>query len=148
MAIPDLDSDGFLPPGIYDATIEVIRSRFCQFQHSDQRCLLTDRLEAFLTEVKSTNLFSEVVVNGSYISGKDIPNDIDLILILKAGHDFAAEIRPFEYNVVSRRQVRRRFGFDVLVAQSGRPELAEYADFFSQVRGQPGRQKGMLKVSL
>lgn len=148
MAIPDFDDEGFLPSGVHPTTLEEIRSRFGQFQHSDVRCQLANKLDAFLKEARSSDLFAEIIINGSFISAKDEPNDIDLILVLNLGHDFAAELRPFEYNVISRRQVRRRFGFDVLVAQLGQPEHFEYVQFFSQVRGNPGRQKGMLRITL
>jgi hypothetical protein len=35
-----------------------------------------------------------------------------------------------------------------LVAQDVQPELQEYIDFFSQVRGEPDRTKGMLRMKL
>ena len=40
------------------------------------------------------------------------------------------------------------YGFDILLAQDGQPELQEYIAFFSQVRGEPGRTKGMLRINL
>ena len=62
------------------------------------------------------------------------------------GFLFTAVVRPFEYNVLSRRMVRRRFAFDVLVAREDSAEFDEYLQFFQQVRGEPNRQKGILKV--
>jgi hypothetical protein len=82
------------------------------------------------------------------IPDKPDPNDVDLILVLRKGHDFGASLRPFEYNILSRRQVRKHFGFDVLVAEDAQLELDEYVEFFAQVRGFPDRHKGMLKVVL
>jgi len=68
--------------------------------------------------------------------------------VLEFGDVFSAKLRPFEYNVLSRRQVRKRYRFDILVGQAAQVELQEYIDFFAQVRGAPGRTKGMLRVNL
>jgi hypothetical protein len=68
------------------------------------------------------------------------------VLILRSDHDLGAELRPFEYNVLSRRRVRRRYRFDVLVARGGSVEYDEYAQFFQEVKGRPGLRKGILKV--
>jgi hypothetical protein len=87
-----------------------------------------------------------VVVDGSFVTAKDEPGDIDLVLVLPTGHDFGAELRPFEYNVLSRRMVRKRYAFDVLVAREKSSELTEYMAFFQRVRGDIQRRKGILKV--
>lgn len=83
-----------------------------------------------------------------FTTAKDRPNDIDLIVVVRSGHDFLVDLRPFEYNMLSKRQIRRQYGFDVLVAEEGRPEFDEYVDFFAQVRGDPTGRKGMVQVIL
>jgi hypothetical protein len=42
-----------------------------------------------------------VLVDGSFVTAKIDPNDIDLILIVPEVHDFSADISLAEYNVVS-----------------------------------------------
>ena len=42
----------------------------------------------------------------------DEPDDIDLILILPAEIGLAADISPFQYNLVSARRVREEYKFD------------------------------------
>ena len=76
------------------------------------------------------------------------PNDIDLVLVLSVDHDFSADFRSSEYNVLSRRRVNRRFGFDVLVARADSEEYRRYLGFFQQVRLEPDRKKGILKIWL
>ena len=66
--------------------------------------------------------------------------------MLNAGHDFAAELRPFEYNVLSTRQTHKIYGFDLLVAMQGSAVYVEYLTFFAQVRGDTGRRKGLLRL--
>ena len=146
MAIPELDDDGFLPEGVHECSLHELQQRFGDVQSSDQRSVLFDKLGQYLQEVRSTGLVVGLIVDGSFVTNKVEPNDIDLVLILPADHDFAADLRPFEYNVLSRRRVHKRYAFDVLVARENSPELVEYVEFFQQIRGETDRRKGILKV--
>ena len=110
MPIPDLDNEGFLPEGVHESSLEEIREKFGRFQRSDKRLQLYRKLNEFMDAAKRTSLIAFVIVDGSFIGGKDEPSDIDLVLVLHRNHDWAAELRPFEYNVVSRRSVRKGFG--------------------------------------
>jgi len=65
-----------------------------------------------------------------------------LIVIVSAAHDFAAAVSPAAYNVLSKQRVRRRFGFDLLLAREDSPEARRWVEFFQQVRLAPGKQKG------
>jgi len=148
MAIPAFDDDGLLPAGIYDCTLADIGERFGRFQRTEQRARLFKHLETLFHDLMATDFFEAVIVDGSFVTGIDAPNDIDLILVLRANHDFTVSTRPFEYNVLSRSQVRRRFGFDAVLAREGTEDLDDYIAFFSQVRGHPAAEKGLLRVRL
>lgn len=147
MAIPDLEPDGFLPPGVHECTISELEDRFGRFQSTDRRIRLCRQLKEFIRELQASRIGVALIVDGSFATAKDDPNDIDLILILPADHDFSRQLRPFEYNLVARRQVRKRYGFDLLVTSEDRPELDEYLDFFAQVRGRL-EKKGLLRLEL
>jgi hypothetical protein len=146
MPIPDLDDAGLLPPGVHDCTLDEVRRRFGVFQTTDRRPTLYDKLQVLVREAWATGLVAEIIIDGSFVTAKPDPNDIDLILVLNAGHDFSAELRPFEYNVLSRRQARKIYGFDLLVATQASGVYAEYLAFFAQVRGEISRRKGLLRL--
>ena len=148
MPIPHLNEQGLLPPGIYDCSLEEIGERFGTFQSTDRRPRLNEKLQVFLQQVRSTNLAIAVIVDGSFATNKAAPNDIDLILVLPSSHDLRAELAPMAYNVLSRRRVSRRYGFDVLVARENTREYTEYTIDFQRVRGQPHLQKGLLRIRL
>jgi predicted nucleotidyltransferase len=148
MPIPDLDADGLLPEGIHEATIDDVRAGFGRFQRTDQRPHLFERLEKFILEARSTGLIAALIVNGSFVTGKDEPSDIDLVVVLRPDHDFQVELPPFQYNTLSKRRVRKRYRFDVLLAREDSIEYEEYVRFFQQVKERPHRQKGILKVLL
>jgi hypothetical protein len=148
MPIPNLNEQGLLPPGIYDCSLEEIGERFGTFQATDRRSRLYEKLQEYLTQVRSANLAIAFIVNGSFVTSKADPNDIDLILVLPSSHDLRADLAPMAYNVLSRRRVSRRYGFDVLVARESTREYTEYTTDFQRVRGQPHLQKGMLRIRL
>ncbi len=148
MAIPLLDEHGFLPGGVHDCTLNELKARFGSFQISDRRPQLFARLEAFLSEAKASRLVVSVVVDGSFVTAKPDPNDIDLILVVASNHSFAADLSPLEYSVLSKRRVHRRHGFDLLVAHADSDEYRRYVWFFQQIRFAPGHTKGILRLKL
>ena len=148
MAIPPFDEHGCLPDGIHDCSLEEATGRFAAFQRSDRRPKLWARFTELLSEAKECRLLEAVLVDGSFVTAEPEPNDIDLILVVAAGHDFSADLRPMDYNVLSRRRVRRRFGLDLLVARAASEEYRRYVEYFQQIRLEPGGKKGILRIRL
>jgi len=148
MPIPPFNEHGLLPEGIHDCTLAEIEARLGGFQGSDRRLQLWARFKEFIREARASGLVLSILVNGSFVTGDAAPNDIDLIIIVPASHDYASELRPVEYNVVSKGSVRRRFGFDLLLAREDSDELRRYARFFQQVRFEPEKRKGILRITL
>ncbi|HXG67302.1 MAG TPA: hypothetical protein VNO70_19520 [Blastocatellia bacterium] len=148
MPIPASDENGFLPPGVHDCSLEEVRERFGAFQMSDQRCRLFEKLNAFIQDVRFTGIVTAIVIDGSFVTDKHTPNDIDLILILSGEYNFHDDPGVMEYNILSSRRVRSRYGFDIFVARENSREYGEYLEFFQQARGQPGSRKGVLRVEV
>ena len=148
MPIPAFTSDGLLPEGIHDGTLEELRERFGSFQGTDRRCRLFELLEAFVRDAKASGLVKAVIVDGSFVTTLDAPNDVDLIVVLRPDHDFRASLRPLAYNVVSTQQVRRIYRIDALIGQEGQQELDNHIEFFSQIRSSAENHKGMVRVIL
>jgi hypothetical protein len=101
-----------------------------------------------MSEVIDSDLIDAVLVDGSFVTAKAAPNDIDLVLVVSANHDFTSDLQPRVYNVLSKRRINRRFGFDLLVARADSEEYRRYVGFFHQVRLEPGRKKGILRIWL
>ena len=148
MAIPALNAAGVLPPGLYDSAMAELRERFGAFRESDHRARLFTRLQELHETVKSSGLFDALVVDGSFVTAKPKPNDIDVIALLKVGHDFERDLPMSEYSLVSRVLMRRRYGFDVLVAENESPLYHTYLEFFSRVREIPDIRKGLVRLVL
>ena len=88
--IPDYNDDGYLPPGIHPATLEEIAARFGQ--DSELRRVQMESL-GWLVELARRAGVRRVVVNGSFVTDKLEPNDVDCVLLIEPGFpaDSAAE---------------------------------------------------------
>jgi len=64
--------------------------------------------------MQRSGLFEAILIDGSFVTSKAVPNDIDLVAVLPADHDFERELSVSEYSLVSRPLLRKRFGFDVV----------------------------------
>jgi len=148
MSIPALNNDGFLPHGIWNCTLAELRERFGTFSGSDHRSRLFARLEDLFQNMKRSGLFEMLLVDGSFVTAKSAPNDVDLVAMLRPGHNFERDLPMSEYAFVSRAMLRRRYGFDVVIAEKDSQLCKTYIEFFSRVRDNPGVSKGMLRLSL
>lgn len=151
--IPDLQ-DGVFAEGVHDCTIDEVEKVFGQFCRTDRRLVLTGKLRRYIEAASKSGLAAAVLIDGSYVTAKDEPGDIDLVLVLRSDFDLQAELRPTEYNLQSKRVVRRLYGFDVLVAREGSGACKEWVEFFSRVKLQDPeqktsqRRKGLLRITL
>ncbi|MDP2605442.1 MAG: hypothetical protein Q8S00_23105 [Deltaproteobacteria bacterium] len=146
--IPPLNETGLLPDGIHDCTLAEVGAQFGAFRGTDRRPQLWAGFAEFVREVKACGVVDAVLVDGSFVTAEPAPNDIDLVLVVSANYDFSADFQPSDYNVLSKRRVNRRFGFDLLVARADSEEYRRYVRFFQQVRLEPGRKKGILRIRL
>lgn len=91
-------------------------------------------------------MISALIVDGSFVTARPDPGDIDLIVVFHRGHDFSAALRPSDYNLVSTKRVRKNYRFDILLAEEGSVELDEYLAFFQGVTDRPDEAKGILRI--
>ena len=148
MPIPDLTTGGILPTGIFDCTLAEVRTRFGSFQGSDRRERLFTKLDELVTAMQRSSLFDLLLLDGSFVTAKSAPNDIDLVAVLRLGHDFERDLPMSEYALVSRALLRRRFGFDIIVAEQDSQLYLTYVEFFSRIRENPAARKGLLRLKL
>ena len=148
MSIPTLIPEGLLPVGIFECALAEVKERFGTFGGSDHRVRLFTKLQEMMVAMTTSKLFDSLIIDGSFVTAKRRPNDIDCIAVLRAGHDFERVLPMRQYALVSRAYLRRRFGFDVLVAEQASALYRTYVEFFSRVRENPELKKGMLRLRL
>ena len=133
---------------LFESTLAEVRACFGTFQGSDQRSRLFTRLADLVSAMQRCGLFETLLLDGSFVTAKPAPNDIDLVAVLRPGHDFERDLPMSEYALVSRSMLRRRFGFDVIVAERDSHLYKSYIEFFSRVRENPDLRKRLLCLSL
>lgn len=155
MAKAAVNEHGLLAPGEHAMTLAELEEMFGRFQRTDRRATLFERLCRFVKDVRLASERIAIYVDGSFIMARiDEPDDIDVALILPGDWDSAAELNPYQYNVVSRRMVRKLHGFDILVGFDGQTSATVTLDFFRQVNVKwleplkipAGTTKGLVRV--
>jgi hypothetical protein len=160
MPIPSLDENGLLPDGIHDCTLaelkeafgknrwvvdtssESYRERLCP-----QRRSLFEVLERYLGELRAIGFVDYVLVDGSFVTDKPDPNDVDLIVVFAASHDFNVTLPPPVYDLVSNKQMRRHGDpFHVYFCHEGDAVCQSMLTVFRRVRKSEDLRKGLLKV--
>lgn len=88
--IPAFNEAGYLPPGIHPATLAEIAARFGQ--ESELRRVQIESLRWLLDLARRAGV-QRIVVNGSFVTDKLEPNDVDCVLLIGPGfpRDVAAE---------------------------------------------------------
>jgi hypothetical protein len=88
--LPNYNDEGYLPAGIHRATLDEIAARFGQ--ESELRRVQMESLRWLVNAARRAGV-QRVVVNGSFVTDKLEPNDIDCVLLIGADfpHDAAAE---------------------------------------------------------
>lgn len=141
--IPEFNADGLLPRGVHPATLEEVLERFGGNERREQ--LLNGLVEA-LRLLRAAGC-RRVYVNGSFVTSKERPNDIDACWDID-GVD-ADALDPVFFDFADGRAAQKaRFGAEFFPAQvpeglTGRVFL----DFF-QVDKQTGEPKGIIELRL
>ena len=81
MPLPEFNEFGDLPEGVYRAAFEEVVARFGH--GSDQRVAVSGRLRRIFELAICTGALDRLTVFGSYVSDKDEPNDVDVILVMR-----------------------------------------------------------------
>jgi len=113
--IPKFEKGGNLPKGVYKATLDEVREIFGA--SSARRKWLIRNLEKIIDLAKSTRRLERVIVWGSFVSNKELPQDTDLLLIMK--EDFVVDKMNLEVKkVFDYVQGRIAFNADIFWAKS------------------------------
>jgi hypothetical protein len=152
MPIPEFD-DNVLPEGVHECSVEELEARFGRFQRSDRRMRLTERLKQYLEAAKQSGIVKAVIIDGSYATNKDVPEDIDLIAVLSAEFDWTQELRSHQANVIDKAAIRRDYRFDGFAYKEGEAGLdklmADFALVTEKYEGLTAKtRKGMVRVNL
>lgn len=138
--IPEFDAYGYLPMGIHHSSMKDFFERFCC--ENDQRRHLFKQFEAFLTLFQGmTGKMLRIIIDGSYVTAKPDPGDIDLILVLSRDFDFES---PLSLRL---QHTKAEFNIHMIpITEDMIDHIEFWFDFFGHDRER--RPKGLIEVFL
>ncbi len=141
--LPPFNDRGDLPAGVHAATWEELAERFGAGPVRQARLRTLRHLYAL---VAATGHLERFLVFGSFVTSKDEPRDVDVVLVMSEG--FVLEEAPRESRTVfSHADADARFGASVFWVRRGILPDAEMPAFvqFWQTR-RDGTKRGILEV--
>ncbi|HAT8606298.1 TPA: DUF6932 family protein [Legionella pneumophila] len=141
--IPNLNNNGELPSGEHQATLDEIEERYGLSSVRRKKLIqgLRDAVQNFEESGVKT-----LWINGSFITGKNEPNDIDGCWEYHAGVDLN-KLDPVFISAAGRDAMKNKYGLDFFIANyvemgSGLP----FPKFFQKNRD--GDPKGIIVIKL
>ena len=153
----ELTEFGILPVNVHDTTLDDIERLFGHAQRSTRRVTLFGKLKEYVNELRNAGFRGSLIVDGSFVMRcVDEPEDIDVVLVLAPDWDLKAELHPFQYNLISKRDVKRKFPIEVYSVVAGSEMERKWTDFFLQINVKwyrphgfdNGSQKGLARIAL
>lgn len=143
MPIPAFRDDGYLPVGLHEASEEEVIIRFGQ--STPRREYVMGRLRRWLELARAAGA-RRFLINGSFVTDKAEPGDVDAVVWLPG--DFRAQVEIGKPEAIElETMLRDREPKELFPAHS--QEMWEgWVGFFNQTREMDGRRKGVVEVIL
>jgi hypothetical protein len=140
--IPDF-RDGRLPPGVHDATLKEIRYKLGWGQ---RRKNLIDGLEMALRLMRDCGI-ERVYVDGSFVTDKDRPGDIDGCYDVPPGANIGAMYPIFPWTPANRQMSKAMYGVEFYPSRDPATRSGEpFISLFQKDRD--GHRRGIVSLRL
>ena len=147
MSLPALLPNGYLPPGVHEATLSEVVERFGT--NTPRRQVLASRLQELVGLAQETRNLLRLFIWGSFVTDKLFPRDLDVFLLMQEGFDreFSA-LSPLQRYVFEHESARLLFEADVFWATEaiGTAVLASWLSVYQLTRDMG--QRGIVEVIL
>lgn len=114
--IPELTEHGLLPLGVHPATLEEVVARFGT--DNPRRVRLGEALTRFVDLLRAFGLFTNVFVDGSFTTDRELPGDVDVIAHLPVSKIKTELHRHARWAELERDLVKQTFEVDLLIEPS------------------------------
>jgi Family of unknown function (DUF6932) len=141
--IPPFRPDGYLPEGVYVCSEAEVTFRFGSSSRRHRRLVL--RLRRWIELGRQVGA-KRLLVDGSFVTAKEEPHDIDTVILLP--EDFHQQLeREYAPALELEEMVLTRQPEEVFAAED-EADWEEWADFFSRTREPDDRRKGLVEIRL
>ena len=145
MRLPGTLPNGYLPPGVYEATLEEMITQFGS--STPRRQTLATYLQVLLQLARATGKLKRAFVWGSFVTDKPVPGDLDIFLLMREGFDQEFVGLPAEQGCVfDHERARLLFDADVFWATEtiGVKELESWLNVYQLSRNM--QLRGIVEV--
>ena len=141
--IPPFRPDVYLPEGVYMCSEAEVIFRFGSSGRRRRRLVL--RLRRW-NELGRRVGARRLLVDGSFVTAKEEPDDIDAVILLP--EDFTEQLeREYEPALELEEMLLTRRPEEIFAAED-EMDWEEWVDFFSRTREPDGRRKGLVEIRL
>jgi hypothetical protein len=144
MTLPAFNEAGDLPPAIYKASLDEVRTRF-DFG-SGKRAACSRRLSHIYALAKRVAQLHRFILFGSYVTNKPEPNDLDIILIMD--DEFRLEDCPLEaQGLFDHAVAQARYGASIFWVRPGlliQESIDEFILYWQVKRD--GSRRGIVEI--
>lgn len=142
-ALPSFRSDGYLPDGVHVCSEAEVIFRFGSSNRRRRRLVL--RLRRWI-ELERQVRARRFLVDGSFVTAKEDPQDIDSVILLP--QDFHQQVeREYVAALELEDMLLTRHPEEIFAAEY-ETDWEEWVTFFSQTREPDKRRKGLVDVRL
>ena len=142
-SIPPFDTEGYLPAGVYLATEAEVTFRFGSATPRRRRLVL--QLRRWVELARRVGA-PRLLIDGSFVTVKENPNDVDAVVLLPADFDRQIE-NGLESALELEVMLLTRHPEEIFAAED-ETDWNEWVDFFSHTREANDRRKGLVEIEL
>lgn len=143
LRIPQFRADGYLPEGVHLASEAEVLFRFGSPTRRRRRPALRLRLWVELARQIGGR---RLLIDGSFVTAKENPNDIDAVILLPP--DFQEQIeRGIDPALELEEILITRLPEEIFAAED-ETDWNEWVEFFSRTREADERRKGLVEIIL
>lgn len=141
--IPPFRSDGYLPNGLFLASEAEVTFRFGSANRTRRRIVLRVRR---WTELAKAIGARRLLIDGSFVTAKPEPNDVDAVILLPP--NFSAQLEVNSAPAVELEQMLLTRRPEEIFAAEDEADWNDWVEFFSRTREADGRRKGLVEIGL
>jgi len=141
--IPAFRPDGYLPEGLHLASAAEATFRFGS--SSPRRRRLALQLRRWIELARRVRA-QRLLVDGSFVTAKPLPNDVDAVILLP--EDFPQQVERGVDAALELEQMLLTRRPEEIFAAEDEADWNEWVEFFSRTRETDGRRKGLVEIEL
>jgi hypothetical protein len=141
--IPPFRPDGYLPEGVYVCSEAEVLFRFGSSSRRRRRLVL--RLRRWIELGRQVGA-RRLLVDGSFVTAKDEPYDIDSVILLP--RDFTQQLERESAPALELEEMLLTRRPEEIFAAEDETDWQEWVAFFSQTREPDRRGKGLVEIRL